>query len=202
MENKIESKINNKLQVKDFIAVGLFAAVYYVVFFATMMLGYIPVLIVVLTLFTGITGGIPYMLFLTRVKKFGMVTLFGLVCGILTLLIGSGIYPFLTAVIFGIVADIILKSGGYGGSKHAIGAYSVFCLWTMGFTVNIFLVSNQAYMDSIKSAYGEEYVSALMNLMPGWMLWVGLAVTLAGGFLGGILGKKVLRKHFEKAGIA
>ncbi len=198
----MENKVYNKLQVKDFIAVGLFAAIYYVVLFATMMLGYIPVLIAFLTFFTGITGGIPFMLFLTRVKRFGMVSLFGLVCGILTLLIGSGIYPFLTAVLFGILADIILKSGKYEGSRHTVWAYCVFCFWTMGFTVNVYLVSNQTYMDSIKSAYGEEYVSALMNLMPGWMLWVGLAVTLGGGFLGGILGKKVLRKHFEKAGIA
>ena len=37
---------------------------------------------------------------------------------------------------------------------------------------------------------------------PGWMYPVLFVVTFIGGILGALLGKAVLKKHFEKAGIA
>ena len=40
----MESK-SNKLQAKDLINVGIFTAIYFVIFFAGMMLGYIPIFI-------------------------------------------------------------------------------------------------------------------------------------------------------------
>lgn len=45
----MESK-NNKLQAKDLINVGIFTAIYFVIFFAGMMLGYIPIFIPLLGL--------------------------------------------------------------------------------------------------------------------------------------------------------
>ena len=40
----------NKLQAKDLINVGIFTAIYFVLFFAGMMLGYIPIFIPLLGL--------------------------------------------------------------------------------------------------------------------------------------------------------
>ncbi len=64
----------NKLQAQDLINVGIFTAIYFVLFFAGMMLGYIPIFIPLLGLVCPIICGIPFMLYLTKVKKFGMVT--------------------------------------------------------------------------------------------------------------------------------
>ena len=66
---------SNKLQAKDLINVGVFTAIYFVIFFAGMMLGYIPIFIPLLGLVCPILCGIPFMLYLTKVKKFGMVSL-------------------------------------------------------------------------------------------------------------------------------
>lgn len=41
-----------------------------------------------------------------------------------------------------------------------------------------------------------------MSYTPGWMYPVLFIVTFIGGILGALLGKAVLKKHFEKAGIA
>ena len=61
---------SNKLQAKDLINVGIFTAIYFVIFFAGMMLGYIPIFIPLLGLVCPILCGIPFMLYLTKVKKF------------------------------------------------------------------------------------------------------------------------------------
>ena len=50
---------NNKLQARDLINAGIFTAVYFVLFFASMMLGYIPVFIPLLGLICPIICGIP-----------------------------------------------------------------------------------------------------------------------------------------------
>lgn len=128
-----KSIIGNKLKVKDFMTVGIFAALYFVVYFATMMLGYIPIMMTVMPLITAITAGIPFMLFITRAKKMWMMTLFGIVCGLLALIMGSGIYPLITAVVVGLSADLILKSGDYKSTIKSIIAY---CLLRVLFLVS------------------------------------------------------------------
>ena len=57
------------------------------------------------------------------------------------------------------------------------------------------------FFDSLVSSYGQEYVDTLMSYTPGWMFPVLFVVTFLGGILGALLGKAVLKKHFEKAGI-
>ena len=92
---------SKRLQAKDLINVGIFTAIYFVIFFAGMMLGYIPIFIPLLGLVCPILCGIPLMLYLTKVKKFGMVTLTGVILGLLNLIMGSGVLVLIAGIIFG-----------------------------------------------------------------------------------------------------
>ena len=191
----------SKLQAKDLINVGIFTAIYFVLFFAGMMLGYIPIFIPLLGLVCPILCGIPFMLYLTKVKKFGMVSLSGIILGLLNMLIGSGVLVLISGVIFGIAADLIMKAGKYSSWKCTLLGYGVFSLWIMGFVSRMFLTRTE-FFESLVSGYGQEYVDTLMFYTPGWMFPVLFIVTFVGGILGALLGKAVLKKHFEKAGIA
>ena len=67
------------MKTKDLINVGIFTALYLIVFFAVAMTGYIPILMLLLP-FTGpLAAGIVYMLFLTKVESFGMITIMGII---------------------------------------------------------------------------------------------------------------------------
>lgn len=48
----------------------------------------------------------------------------------------------------------------------------------------------------------DAYINAVMELTPNYMILVVVILAIVGGFLGAWLGKIVLKKHFEKAGIA
>lgn len=191
----------NKLQAKDLINVGIFTAIYFVLFFAGMMLGYIPIFIPLLGFVCPILCGIPFMLYLTKVKKFGMVSLSGIILGLLNMLIGSGVLVLIFGIVFGILADLIMKAGKYSSWKYTLLGNGVFSLWIMGFVSRMFLTRTE-FFDSLVSGYGQEYVDTLMSLTPGWTFPVLFVVTFVGGILGALLGKAVLKKHFEKAGIA
>ena len=190
-----------ELQAKDLINVGIFTAIYFVIFFAGMMLGYIPIFIPLLGLVCPILCGIPFMLYLTKVKKFGMVSLTGIILGLINLVMGSGMLVLIFGIIFGILGDLILKAGKYQSWKSTLLGNGIFSLWIMGYVSRMFL-TRDAFFSSLVSSYGQEYVDTLMSYTPGWIYPVLFVVTFIGGVLGALLGKAVLKKHFEKAGIA
>ena len=64
-------KNKKKLKGKDLINIGIYAAIYCVIMTAVAMLGFIPIMMPLLCVIVPIFGGIPYMLFLTKVDKFG-----------------------------------------------------------------------------------------------------------------------------------
>lgn len=190
-----------KLQAKDLINVGIFTAIYFVIFFAGMMLGYIPIFIPLLGLVCPILCGIPFMLYLTKVKKFGMVSLTGIILGLLNILIGAGVLVLIFGVVFGILADLVLKAGKYQSWKCTLLGNGVFSLWIMGYVSRMFLTRTE-FFTFLESNYGAEYTATLASYTPGWMFPVLFVVTFIGGILGALLGKAVLKKHFKKAGIA
>ena len=74
-------KMKKGLSAKDLINVGIYTAIYLVLFFVTGMMNAIPILYPAIYLLIPIVTGIPFMLFLTKVEKFGMVTIMSIIIG-------------------------------------------------------------------------------------------------------------------------
>lgn len=192
-------KNDKKLQGKDLINVGIFGAIYFVIAMAVGMLGYIPIFVPLFCVITPIIGGIPFMLFLTKVKKFGMIWLFAVILGLLSLIAGMGYYALLIGLIAGLLAELV-----YRGEQKSIGkavlANAIFGVVTWGNVLPIF-VNIEAYF-STRGDFGQEYVEALSSFTPAWMCFVLLAASFISGIIGGLIGQALLKKHFRKAGIA
>ena len=76
--------MSNKLQAKDLINLGLFTVLYFVIGCCVAIpIGFVPIFLPILGALWSLITGIPFMLFLTRVKKFGMVTIMGILSGLL-----------------------------------------------------------------------------------------------------------------------
>ena len=52
-----------------------------------------------------------------------------------------------------------------------------------------------------RADYGQAYIDAVQKLMPLWMAPVLLIACFVCGMIGGLLGRALLKKHFEKAGL-
>ena len=190
--------MKQKYELKDFMNVALFTVLYYVAFFVGMCVGYVPVLMPTLPLVTGIVCGIPFMLFLTKVKKPGMVLLMGIICGLLSLTMGSGVWPLVTAVIASLLAELILWALHYAHSMKSTLVYAAFSLWSTGYGLRLYLASFESYRETLVEQYGEEYVAEMLANVSGVGFWSGVGLTAVGGLLGGLLGYAVFRKHFGK----
>ena len=56
-------------------------------------------------------------------------------------------------------------------------------------------------MAGIEQSMGAQYASELARYMPSWMGIAAIAIIFVGALLGSLLGHKMLKKHFERAGI-
>ncbi|MDW2800852.1 MptD family putative ECF transporter S component [Clostridium boliviensis] len=193
--------MNQRLQAKDLINVGMFTALYFVCFFATGMLGYIPIFLVLLPLFCPLVAGIPFVLYLTKVKKFGMVTITGTILGILMFITGHPWPVLVSGSAFGFLGDLVMKAGNYLSWKNLLIGYVVFSEWILGALAPFFFM-RETYFAAIRAGYGDTYTDTLMKLTPMWVFYCMILLAIAGGTAGAYLGKAVLKKHFKKAGIA
>ena len=191
----------NKLQGKDYINIGIFTTIYFVIIMAAGMLGVIPIFIPLLSVIVPLIGGIPMMLYFSKVKKFGMITIHGLLSGFLMMIGGMGYWCILTFFIAALICDLILKSNNYKNIKKSIFAYGIYATSVIGAFIPIILTRNSYHEMLSTQGFGKAYADALMSYMPNWILPVLLITSFVCGIIGGIIGQKTFKKHFVKAGI-
>ena len=155
------------LSAKDLINVGIYTAIYLVIFFVVGMMNAIPILYPAIYLVIPIVTGIPFMLFLTKTEKFGMVTIMSIIIGVF--------------------------------KKNIVGFW-LFSCGMIGCQMPMWVMAD-TYMEGVKQQMGEQYATELAKYMPSWMGIAALVIILIGSIIGANLGRKMLKKHFERAGI-
>ncbi len=185
---------------KDLINIGIFSAIYFVILFAVAMLGMIPIFLPLLSVIVPILGGIPFMLFLTRVKKFGMIWIMSIIMGIMMLLTGMSWPPLVVSVFSGLLAELVYRSGNYQSAAKAVVTNGVFSLWVAANYLPLFFAADKYWAS--RQNFGQDYIDSVTKLMPTWMCPVTFIAAFVCGVIGGLLGKRLMKKHFEKAGIA
>ena len=111
-----------------------------------------------------------------------------------------GYWVALTGAVFGLLADLLLKSSDYRELKRGITAYSVFSLWVIGNFLPFYL-SRESYFSMISEGYGQEYAQSLSVLMPYWLLPVLVVGAMVCGFIGAKAGSQFLNKQLSRAGV-
>lgn len=194
--------MNNKIQAKDLINVGLFTVIYFVLGCCVAIpIGMVPIFLPILGTLWVIITGIPFMLFLTRVKKFGMITLIAVLSGLLMGFTGMGFFGVPLGLVFGLLGDFVVKSGEYKSIKKGILGYAIFSLWMVGTYIPMYFMADNARAD-FASQFSEDYADKVMSVMPMWSFILVVASIFIFAIVGGLIGKALLKKHFKKAGIA
>ena len=195
----IQGGIN--IQAKDLISLGLFTVLYFVLGCCVAIpIGFVPIFVPVLGTLWAIITGIPFMLYVTRVKTFGLITLMAILSGLLMGLTGMGFWGVPMGAVFGLLGDLILKSGGYRSAAKILVGYAVFSLWMVGTYIPMYFMVEASY-ESFAASFGDEYATQVMAVMPPWSLALVVVGIFLGALVGGLLGRRLLRKHFARAGI-
>ena len=148
-----------------------------------------------------ILSKMPIFLAFVVLSGFANKTITGQTCLYVGLGLAAIVLVQIFGIIFGVLGDVILRVGKYQSWKCTLLGNGVFSLWIMGYVSRMFL-TRDTFFASLVSSYGQEYVDTLMSYTPDWTYPLLFVVTFIGGILGALLGKAVLKKHFEKAGVA
>ncbi len=193
---------NKKLQAKDFITIGIFTALLFVVEFACGMLGFIhPYIVAAFVVLIPLVGSVPMMLFYTKIEKFGMLSIMSVLLAIIMFVTGMGYLGAPLIIAAGVIADLIAGSGGYKSFKKTIISYGVFCLWICANYFPVVITADSYRKNLIDGGYTTEYCDNLFRAINSKTIAVLLVLCFAFGCVGALLGKAVVKKHFEKAGI-
>lgn len=167
--------------------------------FGVGMMGMIPILFLLYPTVLAIVAGTVVMLFMTKVQKPRALFIFGMIAPLVMFAMGhTYVLPVISLIVM-IIAELIRKIGNYNSFKYNMLSYAVFSTWICGSLMQM-LLAKEKYIE-LSMMMGKDYVEALEKLIT----YPHMALVALGAFLGGIIGayigKALLKKHFEKAGI-
>lgn len=193
----------NHLETKDFISIGVFSLIYSVVAFAVGgIMQTTPVTFPFMPMVVALFTGTVFMLYVAKIPKRGALSILGFISGALLLMTGMFWMMSAFCAVFGIVADAICASGGFKSFRRNLLGYCVLALAPMGAYVPMALLPEQ--FDAFMQTKGD--VSAFSGVVASigatwWAIPLMLLGTVVCALIGGLIGRRLLKKHFEKAGI-
>jgi major facilitator superfamily permease len=106
----------------------------------------------------------------------------------------------LLSLLFCLLAEGIRRIGKYQSGSATMLSYAVFSLWPCNSLMQMLLLKER-YMEMVIKEMGENYGNAIEKLLTAQNMAIVYVCTFLFGLLGAFLGRKLLKKHFEKAGI-
>lgn len=193
--------LSEKLVLKDTVAIGIFFALYNIILFVVGLPVFIaPVLFLIYYPVLALVSGIPIMLFTAKVPKPKAVFILTALPGIETTLMGHHIFVALHSLAVAFIAELVFRSGRYKSARINCIVHAFFSLTMLGTIMQIWLLRDSYYRMVVNMA-GEAYTQQLFKITPVWLIPLLYGATFLCGIAGGLLGKKILKKHFEKAGL-
>lgn len=194
--------IQKKLQAKDFITIGIFTAILWVVQMVIMYIGFLsPFIVAGYAILIPIVTAIPMMLYYARIEKFGMLTITSVIVAILLFIFGMGFVGAPICIIAGLIADLVAKSGNYKSRKKTVISYGIFSLWVVASYLPLVLTADSYKQSLLKGGYDSSFVNTLFTLVTPKTYPIIIIICFISGIIGAFIGRAVVKKNFEKAGI-
>jgi len=190
------------LTMKDLITVGIFSAL----FFIFMMIGSAffapnPVLTFLMPAGAALLTGPIYLLMLAKVPKFGPILILGILIAIITFVTGMYWLWSLACIVLALLGEFIASIGKYKNNTINMMSYIVFSLHPMGSYIMLWF-NQQAYKEYLVGQGTEQaYMDTMLTTAQNWMLPAMIIGTMLCALISGFLGKKLLKKQFEKSGV-
>lgn len=190
------------LTMKDLVTIGIFTAL----FFVFELIGSIPfapnpALTFYQSYGIALLCGPVFLLMTAKVPKHGTIAILGIINGIIWFVLGMHWGMDLGYIVMGIAADFVAGIGGFKNKKLNILAYALFCCGPAG--VLLAYAANPAAWAStmLNNGLSQEYVDRMAASIPAAMIPAVFLGTLLIAAVSGLVGLKLLKKQFEKAGI-
>lgn len=190
------------LTVKDLVTIGIFTALFFVFeLIGSLPFAPNPALTFYQPFGIALLCGPVFLLMVAKVPKRGTIAILGIINGIVWFALGMHWGMDLGYIIMGIAAEIVAGMKGYKNIKWNIAAYSLFCLGPAGVFVAYFFDPTAWAQTMLEKGTAQEYIDTMTAAAPTGMLPAILLGTVVIAVISGLVGKKLLKKQFERAGV-
>lgn len=198
--------MNNKKKVltaKDLIATGIFSVL---LLLAAMITGgpfcAVPTLTFYFPIGAAVLAGPIFMLFIAKVPKHGALVIVGALLCILGTLTGMHWGMNFGFLICATIASVIAGVGKFKDKVLNLIAYIVYCFGPMG-TYFVFFFNKESWVSfMLKKGTEQDYIDKMSEVATGTTMLIMVIGTIIVATLSGLLGLRLMRKQFVKAGIA
>lgn len=188
---------------RDLVSIGVFGALSLLIFFVVGGIAGLTVVgtvanIPIVCFFTSIV----YLLLAAKVKKSGTFLIMGTI-NVLPGLMAANVLGVLGSIAGWAVAEAVATRVGYANRRGLVAAYVTGCtLQSALYTLPIYLSATQ-YLSERQEILRltDETMAQFVALFSGPMYAGMVALTIATSLAGALISLKVMKKHFEKAGI-
>lgn len=198
-------EVKRSMSVKDIVTAAVMMALFYAIAF-TIGMGTVAVPIIYLYGTAGIEmflGAIFYLVAANRINKHGLLFIWVMIYAIITGAMGyMFMVPYFVVVALLCELSMIGKDAYRKPIRNLIG-WSIYGIGMfMGIGVPCYVAWDSYQEQALASGFADATVKLQYDMVssPALML-VGTAVTIVLGAIGILLAQKILKKHFEKAGV-
>lgn len=196
-----QTNVKKGLTVKDLVTTGVFSALFIVfVLIGGMLFAPNPVLTYLMPMGAALLSGPVYLLLVAKVPKNGPVIILGVLEGLIMFVTGMYWLWAVACVVLGVVANFIAAAGKFKSRAVNIVSFLVYSLNPMGSYMMLWINRDSYAQYLVGKGTETAYMETMLATAQGWMLPAMVAGTLVCAFISALVGQKLLKKQFEKAG--
>ncbi|MBU5425088.1 MptD family putative ECF transporter S component [Tissierella pigra] len=194
--------IKKSLTVKDLVTCGIFTALFFVftmvggMFFAPN-----PILTFLMPSALALLTGPIYLLLLGKVPKHGPTIILGTIMGFMIFITGMYWMWAVFYILLGIAADLIAGAGRFKSNKLNILSFLIFSMNPIGSYMMLWINRESYFSYMLGKGTEQSYVEIMGATAQGWMLPAMIISIIICGLISCLVGKKLLKKQFKKAGM-
>ena len=191
------------LTIRDLVTIGVFSALFLVfalvggIFFAPN-----PVLTFYMPVGNALLCGPVYLLMMAKVKKRFAASILGAVLCVVWFVTGMHWAMALGYLVMGVAADLTASAGKYQSRKLNSLSYILLSLGGTASYLVFFATPDSWAKTMLGNGTEQSYIDSMRAAGTSWILIIMLAGTVTAAAVSALIGCKMLKKQFEKAGIA
>lgn len=192
-----------KLSTKNLIAIAIFSLLFAVCEFVVGgVMGIVPITFIFFGVPAGIVLGIIYIYLRIKVPEGGAIIIQGILTAVLYAVIGNPIVVPVIIILSALLAELVSRIGNYRKFSWNLVGYILFSLGIWVGKLAPMLISAEEYKEyAVRTGMEAEYIDELLKYLSPTFLTIAAIATIIGCLIGGLISKKLLKKHFEKIGI-
>lgn len=149
-----------------------------------------------------LVAGSVYMLLRAKTPKPWAITIFGVLYGLVMLVMGSG-WPILASTVAGaLIAELVARSGRYQKYGREVIGYAILMTATaIGSYVPLLTMKDYYRQLAETNSVDNEFMAKLVEFISGPYLILAIVVTFLAAITGALIARALFKKHFVKAGL-